>query len=109
IQRWFTPLFIAANPELIGVMRSNLLACAPPGYAGCCAAIRDMDLRPVIQLITCPTLVISGLQDSATPPEQGAIIADAISDSRHIELDAAHLSNIEQPVGFNEALLDFFD
>ena len=106
IQRWFTPPFIAANSELIGAMRSNLLACAAPGYAGCCAAIRDMDLR---QLITCPTLVISGLQDSATSPEQGAMIADAISGSRNIELDAAHLSNIEQPVGFNETLLDFFD
>jgi len=107
IQRWFTPSFIAANPELIGVMRSNLLACPAPGYAGCCAAIRDMDLRPVIQLINCPTLVVSGLQDSATPPEQGAIIADAISGSRKIELDAAHLSNIEQPTSFNKAMLSF--
>ncbi len=109
IERWFTSSYINANPEVICVMRSSLLACAAPGYAGCCAAIRDMDLRPVIQLITCPTLIISGLQDSATPPEQGAMIADAIPGSRSIELDAAHLSNIEQPVGFNEALLDFFD
>ncbi len=107
IERWFTPPFIAANPEVVGVMQSNLLACAAPGYAGCCAAIRDMDLRPVIQLITCPTLVISGLHDSATPPEQGASVANAIAGSHNIVLDAAHLSNIEQPNAFNEAVFSF--
>lgn len=107
IERWFTPQFLAANPETISTMRANLLACSASGYAGCCAAIRDMDLRPIIQLISCPTLVISGLKDSATTPEQGATIANAIAGSRSIVLDAAHLSNIEQPTGFNKALLDF--
>ena len=85
----------------------QLLATSPQGYAGCCAAIRDMDLRPVVHLIGRPTLVIGGSDDPATPPEHAEAIASAIAGSRLVTLDAAHLSNIEQPEAFTTALLDF--
>ena len=107
IERWFTPKFRAADPDTIGVFRSELLACPAQGYAGCCAAIRDMDLRPVIGLIRCPTLVISGGRDPATPPAQGAAIAGTIAQARSVVLDAAHLSNVEQQTAFTAAVLDF--
>ena len=107
IDRWFTPRFIAG--EALGLARTHeqLLATSPQGYAGCCAAIRDMDLRPVVHLIGRPTLVIGGSDDPATPPEHAEAIASAIAGSRLVTLDAAHLSNIEQPEAFTTALLDF--
>lgn len=43
IERWFTPGFIAADPQGVDRVRSMLLTTPPQGYAGCFAAIMDMD------------------------------------------------------------------
>ncbi|MEX6632313.1 3-oxoadipate enol-lactonase [Hyphococcus lacteus] len=109
LDRWFTPEFLNTFPDKIQDVRYVFENCKPQGYAGCCAAIRDMDQRPVVGLISCPTLIISGLRDPATPPAQGEALAAAIPGARHILLDAAHLSNIEQSEEFNEAVLNFLD
>lgn len=107
LERWFTPEFRATAPDSIAPVREGLLATSPEGYAGCCAAIRDMDMRPVVGLIDLPTLVIVGASDPATPPADGEAIAARIAGSRLVTLEAAHLSNIEQAAAFNAALLDF--
>jgi len=107
LERWFTPGFRDAAPGAIAPVRDMLLATAPQGYAGCCAAIRDMDQRPTLHAISVPTLVIGGLQDPATPPAKAEEIAANVPGARLTMLDAAHLSNIEQPQAFTAALLDF--
>jgi len=107
LERWFTPGFRDAAPEAVAPVRDMLLATPPQGYAGCCAAIRDMDQRASLGAISVPTLVIGGLRDPATPPAKAEEIAAAVADSRLAMLDAAHLSNIEQPQAFTAALLDF--
>ena len=84
-----------------------LAATSPQGYAGCCAAIRDMDLRRLGGLITTPTLVISGAADPATPPEHAAALVKAIPEAQLKVLDGAHLSNVEQPDLFAGAVLSF--
>jgi 3-oxoadipate enol-lactonase len=107
LERWFTPGFRERAPEAVAPVRDMLLATAPQGYAGCCAAIRDMDQRASLSAIRVPTLVIGGLQDPATPPAKAEEIAAGVPDSRLVMLDAAHLSNIEQPQAFTAALLAF--
>jgi 3-oxoadipate enol-lactonase len=107
LERWFTPRFRDAAPEAVAPVRDMLLATAPQGYAGCCAAIRDMDQRGSLSAIRVPTLVIGGLQDPATPPAKAEEIAAGVADSRLVMLDAAHLSNIEQPQAFTAAVLEF--
>jgi 3-oxoadipate enol-lactonase len=107
LDRWFTPAFAASNAPGLARTRAQLLATSADGYAGCCAAIRDMDLRPVVHVINRPTLVIGGSKDPATPPDHAQAIATAIAGSRLLSLDAAHLSNVEQPAAFTAALLDF--
>lgn len=107
IARWFTPEFPARAPEAVAPIRDMLLACDVQGYAGCCAAIRDMDLRPSAALIAPPTLVIAGRQDPSTSVEDGRWLADAAKDGRLVEIDAAHLSNVEKPNEFQAAALDF--
>jgi 3-oxoadipate enol-lactonase len=60
-------------------IRTVLLATDPAGYAGCCAAIRDMDHRALLPGITVPTLVIGGDADLSTPwSGQGEILASQI-------------------------------
>jgi 3-oxoadipate enol-lactonase len=109
LQRWFTPGFLARAPEAVAPVRAMLLACKPEGYVGCCAAIRDMDQRPTARLIVVPTLLIAGAHDPATPPSDAAQLNAAIAGSRIVSLDAAHLSNIEQPAAFNAAIMAFVD
>jgi 3-oxoadipate enol-lactonase len=107
LERWFTPGFREAAPGAVAPVRDMLLATAPQGYAGCCAAIRDLDQRSSLKAISVPTLVIGGLQDPATPPHMAEEIAAGVSSARLVMLDAAHLSNIEQAQAFTAALLEF--
>lgn len=100
VARWFTPAFIASGQDAIEPMRRILLATAPQGYAGCCAAIRDMDMRRGAQLIQTPTLIIGGAQDAATPPAHSLALQQAIAGSALKMLDAAHLSNVERETEF---------
>ena len=107
IDRWFTPEFRRKNGQEIGRIAAMLKATNPTGYAGCSAAIRDMDLRRTSPLIDAPTLVIAGVQDPATPPEYAEFLAQNIAGAKLVSLDAAHLSNVELPAHFNAALSEF--
>ena len=109
IERWFTPDFRANSPDCVAQVSEILQATKPKGYAGCCAAIRDMDMRPILGLIDCPTLVIGGAQDPATPPSNSKELSAAIAGAQLRMLDAAHLSNLEQPAAFNSTVLEFLE
>ena len=107
LERWFTAGFRERAPDAVAAISAGLLRTAPAGYAANCAAVRDMDQRDAITAIRAPTLVIAGTHDLATPPAGGQFVATSIAGAACIELDAAHLSNIEQPVLFTQAVLDF--
>jgi 3-oxoadipate enol-lactonase len=107
LERWFTPAFRARMPEVVEHARRMLLSTPAEGYLACCAAIRDQDQLSALPSIRARTLVISGLQDPATPPAAGRAIAAAIRGARSVELDTAHLSNLEAPEAFSAAVLQF--
>jgi 3-oxoadipate enol-lactonase len=107
MSRWFTPDFRAARPEVVAGFHSTIGRTNPHGYAGCCAALRDADLRDGTPRVACPTLVVTGRHDPATPPEQGQWLAAQIPGAQLVEFDAAHLSNVERPDEFNAAVLGF--
>ena len=77
------------------------------GYLASCSAIRDMDQRASISDIGTPVLVIIGDRDPATKPADGELIHRAIRASVVARLDAAHISNIEQPKPFEELVTRF--
>jgi 3-oxoadipate enol-lactonase len=107
VVRWFTPEFFSAHPETVEKAAAMLRGTDPEGYAGCCAAIRDMDLRDRLGQIRAPTLVISAADDPATPPEHGELIRDAIPGAGfEVIPGASHLANIEQPEAVTRAILD---
>jgi 3-oxoadipate enol-lactonase len=108
IGRWFTPSFIASSPELVASFKAGLLAVDPLGYASCCLAIANLDLRADLASVRAPTLVISGADDPATPPEHGAAIAAGISGARHLVVDGAHLANVASPAKVASAMLGHF-
>ena len=75
------------------------------------AAVRCLpshDVRGRLAEITAPTLVVVGELDRETPPNYARHLADGIAASRYVEIaGAGHISNLERPVQFNAALLDF--
>ena len=107
LERWFTPDFRQRAPAAIAATRSMLLNTPPEGYIGCCEALRDMDLRDTIAQIRVPTLVIAGTCDSATTPADARFLVNAITGSEYVELQAAHLSNVEAAGQFTASTLRF--
>jgi 3-oxoadipate enol-lactonase len=105
--RWFTETFRTQEPQTVHGFKSMVERCSKDGYLGCCAALRDEDLREVIAAIRCPVLAIAGSADVATPPAALQFIHERIAGSRLVTLDAAHLTNVEQHEAFNTAVLDF--
>jgi 3-oxoadipate enol-lactonase len=103
--RFFCDAFRAAHPDTVETFRHILLRTAPQGYAGCCAALRDADLSQELGRIRAPTLVIGGRLDASTPQAQAEALAHGIEGARLSLLDAAHLSNIEQPAAFIAAVM----
>jgi 3-oxoadipate enol-lactonase len=107
IERWFTAGFRAKNPPEVRHIQKVLEGTNPAGYAGCCAAVRDFDFREKVTGIRVPTLVISGTHDPATPPADGKWASEQIRGAKYVELDAAHLSNIEARERFTAELSQF--
>lgn len=98
IQRFFSEPFRRTHPEVVETARAGLTAMSAAGYAGCCAAIRDMDLLSRLPVITAPTLIVHGARDVSTPFEgHGDRIAAAVPGSAVATLDTGHLPCLEAP------------
>ncbi len=107
IERWFTKDFRERAPAAIARMREMVLATPPVGYAACCEAIRDMDQRESIRHIAAPTLIIAGRYDPATTVEAGELMRSRIPGAALTVIDAAHISNVEQPHDYADTVLGF--
>ncbi|HTU00762.1 MAG TPA: 3-oxoadipate enol-lactonase [Candidatus Sulfotelmatobacter sp.] len=108
INRWFTPAFRDARPDVIETVRAMIRTTPPPGYVGCCQAIKPLNLTDRLGAIRVPTLVMVGAEDAGTPVAASRAIHEHITGSRLVIIpSASHLSNLEQPEAFNKALLDF--
>lgn len=108
MQRFFSKETWDRRDPRAASIRATFLSTDRFGYAGCCAAIRDMDQTSLLAKIQAPTLVIAGDRDVSTPWEgHGEVLARGIKNSTVVRLDAAHLSNLERPRSFSAALLDF--
>jgi 3-oxoadipate enol-lactonase / 4-carboxymuconolactone decarboxylase len=107
LERWFTPAFRESHPETVEWAGRMLRDTPAEGYAGCCEAIRDMDLRGKLGEIRAPVLVIAGSDDPAIPLDHAELIRDSIPDARLLVIPrAAHLANVEQPEALTKAILD---
>jgi 3-oxoadipate enol-lactonase len=108
IERWFTFDFRSSHPEEVAEIKNTLDNTDPEGYVANCAVVRDADLHDSLAKIKTPTLVVAGLHDTTATPAHARVIADGISGARVVDLNAAHLSNIEARDAFNHEVLSFF-
>lgn len=105
--RWFTDPFIQSNPAVVAELSNDLGAGSPEGYANCCEALAKADVREQLSSIQIPVLIISGQQDPVTTVADGQFMQQRIANSRLFEINASHISNIEHPEAFNQAVQTF--
>lgn len=110
VARWFTPSYLDAHPEVRTVHEDMVAATPAEGYAACCEAIAELDLRQALSSISAPTLVIAGADDPATPPAKLEEIAAGIADSKLLVIEgAAHLANAQKPHAITPALIEHLE
>jgi 3-oxoadipate enol-lactonase len=110
VSRWLTPGYAAEHPDLVARLEAMIATADDEGYAACCEVVAALDLREDLARISAPTLVISGWEDPALPPDHQKLIADGIADAELLTVSpGAHLANLEQPLQVTGALLGHFD
>jgi 3-oxoadipate enol-lactonase len=107
LRNWFPSEWLASKTPVVEEFRSMLLATDRHGLAGSWAAVRDADLRRTIALISNPTLVIAGRDDTVTAASHSEVMAATIPGAKLVILPAVHLSNIERPAEFLRVVTDF--
>lgn len=105
---WFTQDFREREPAIVADVRRMFVATPVAGYVGCCEALGRLDQRDLLPRISRPVLIVAGRHDGSTTVEQAEFMRKSIPKANMTLLDAAHLSNVEQPYAFNDALIGFF-
>jgi len=100
---------IKTNPDLVGTVRAMIIHNPVETIVADLRAMAERpDSVPLLAQIARPTLLLVGALDQGTPPSDARFMADRIPDAQVTVLpDAAHLSNLEKPQAFNQAVLSF--
>jgi 3-oxoadipate enol-lactonase len=110
VARWLTPQYAAAHPELVARLEGMVAAADDEGYAACAEVVARLDLRADLGRISAPTLVVSGAEDPALPPDHQRAIADGIAGAELVTVSpGAHLANLESTLEVTGALLGHLD
>lgn len=102
--RWFTNDFIHSHPETVQQLSESLAAGSSEGYASCCEALATADMRAQLQDIKASVTVLAGTKDPVTTVSDGRYMAYRIPQSTLALIDAAHISNVEEPEIFNQLI-----
>lgn len=105
--RWFSAEFVNAQPATVQRAQAWIAGLAPQGYAACCEALATSDLRDDLGRITAPTLLLAGASDPVTTVADAQAMQAGIAGARLAVVSASHLSNLEAPAAFNQAVLHF--
>ncbi|MGV7229059.1 MAG: alpha/beta fold hydrolase [Nitrospirales bacterium] len=109
LPKLLAPATIEQRPEIVEQVRQMILQTSTAGIVVDLVAMAARpDSTDLLSTITCPTLVIVGEDDQATPVAESQYIAQRIPGSTFVTIpQAGHLSNFEQPAAFNQALRSF--
>lgn len=89
-------------------MGSADYAAASPLMRQVLVKVVNEDLEPLIPNIKCPTLLVWGMNDTATPLSDGEKMEKLIKDSGLVKLEnAGHYSFLEQQYTFNRVMCSF--
>lgn len=109
LPKLLAPSTIEHRPEIVEQVRQMILQTSTAGIVVDLVAMAARpDSTDLLSTITCPTLVIVGEDDQATPVAESQYMAQRIPGTTLVTIpQAGHLSNFEQPAAFNQALESF--
>ncbi|HUE80855.1 MAG TPA: alpha/beta fold hydrolase [Pyrinomonadaceae bacterium] len=109
LQKLLAPETVARRPEIVKRIREMMVQTKPEGAAAALAAMAQRpDQTELLSRIIAPTMIVVGREDSITPVADSEMMHREIGGSRlEIIEGAGHVSNLEKPKEFNEALLRF--
>jgi pimeloyl-ACP methyl ester carboxylesterase len=108
LDRMFTESFIKMHPEIVTARSDVLRRASPEHFATACRALADLDLRPALDKIRNPTLVVVGALDKTTPPVLARELAAGIAWAGLVTIpDCAHCPPLEKPEEFARAAEKF--
>jgi len=100
IERWFTPAFRAARPEVIGAVRRRLETNDLPAYAAAYGLFgtADRELAGRIGDIAVSTVVVTGAEDERSTAAMARAMAERLPRGRcHIIPGQRHMTPLEVP------------
>jgi pimeloyl-ACP methyl ester carboxylesterase len=107
------PRYVHPNRQndaaITGAVRQMSAETGPEAFIRQLKAIMSRpDSRSMLGSIRCPTLVLVGDADLATPPDLSQEIADGVAGAKLVVVpNCAHLSTLEQPEPVNAALIEW--
>ena len=106
VERWFPPQIVAKNPPYLAKVREMVRTTPVAGYIGCGAALAHQDYSAGLAAIKHRLLFIVGAQDATVTPMRK--MHETVAGSGWVQLDpAGHISNLDQPEAFNQAVQAF--
>lgn len=95
--------------ELVDFVQQMILDTQPKGIAATQRGMSErIDMTQLLSQIDVPALVLCGVMDGISPPEEMQSFAEAMPDARFVAIGAAgHLAPLEQPFATNNAIRDF--
>jgi 3-oxoadipate enol-lactonase len=95
--------------DVVEMVRGMIQSNSPIGICGALLAMAARtDTTASLSKVSDPALILVGQEDKTTPPELSEKMHQLIPNSElQIVPNAAHLSNLENPEGFNSHLLNF--
>ena len=107
LERWLTPDFRKAHPEVVEQIADTISNTPAEGFARAAEAVSRFDARDKLPTVTKRTLVVAGQHDVGTPHAASKVVADVVPGARFELLNAAHLSPVEESQRFSALLGDF--
>jgi 3-oxoadipate enol-lactonase len=109
IPRLLSAHTIQTNPALVGTVRAMIVGNSVETIVADLRAMAERpDSIPLLAKIARPTLVLVGALDQGTPPSDARFMAERIPNAHLAVLpDAGHVSNLENPQEFNQAVISF--
>jgi 3-oxoadipate enol-lactonase/4-carboxymuconolactone decarboxylase len=111
-KRWFLRLLQPWSWCPLGFHRTlvgDVLRTGPRNLAAGVRQLRGYDIRPDLERVRVPTLIIWGEHDALTPPEHGRRMLESLAEGRlEIVPGARHLPMVSDPDTTSRLLVEFF-
>jgi pimeloyl-ACP methyl ester carboxylesterase len=104
------PGLLADNPpaDCVRLLEETAADVRPVSMQIALTLMAETDLTAVLPQITVPTLLIWGESDARSPLSVASAFHDAIPGAHLVVIsEAGHMSNLEQPEAFNDAIREF--